>query len=151
MTIGIGWSLFKGATNDVWTNLNAPLVSSAGLRTQNAITYTMTADECVNGFLRNTFNTGTSTVTWPSRSTITAYLENTVSGTPVGGSSTRHSSWKTTVINTTAQTVTFVTGANHTALGTSFSAGIGSNECVTFESYLTGSSYITVRTSTQAI
>ena len=151
MTIGIGWSLFKGATNDVWTDLNGPLVSSAGLYTQNAVTYTMTADETVNGILRNTYNSGVSTVTWPSRTTIVNYLENTVSGTPVGGTSTRHSSWKTTVINTTAQTVTFVAGANQTALGTSFSAGIGANECVTFESYLTGSSYITVRSSTQAI
>jgi hypothetical protein len=151
MTIGLAGSLYKGATNDVWTNLNAPIVSSAYLHTQNAVSYAMAGEECVNGFIRNSYAAGVSTITWPSRTTITAFLENTVSGSPSGGTTTQHSSWKTTIINATAQTITLTAGTNQITAGTSLSAGIGANECVTFESYLTGTSYLTVRTSTQAI
>jgi hypothetical protein len=60
--------------------------------------------------------------------------------------------WKFTIINTSGvRVMNLVLGTGQAAIGTSISANVGALEVVTFEMYLTATSYLTVRTSTQGI
>lgn len=149
--IDIGSSLEKGQTNNVWSNTAAPIVDTGTLYMQNAASYTLDAEEIVNGIVRSTYNVGVSTITFPTRTQVVNFLENGISGTPAAGTQTRHSIFETTFINTTAQTVTLTAGTDQTAVGNSLSAGIPAQSCVTFKHYLSNSFYITVRTSTEAL
>lgn len=140
-------SLFFGSGDFVFSNTQGPFVSSAGFYTNNASTYTMTPEEVVNGKLRNTYGTGAATLTWPSYASIISFLENYVGNTPVGDTLTRHTMFRTTIMNTTAQTIAFTAGTNQTAVGTTLSSGLNALEVAVYESYLTASGYSTVRVS----
>jgi len=144
-------SLYYGSTNGIWTNLNAPFVSGENLYQNNAAAYAVSAVVAVNGRINNVYNVGAVTLTFPSRTSIVNQLENFVAGTPTSGATTRHSTFKTTIINNTGQVINLTAGTNQTIVGTSFSVGIGINQIVVFESYLTGTAYVTYRVSTQGV
>lgn len=143
-------SLFY-ATTGVWASLNAPFVSGESLYSNNTASYNMTAVETVNGRVVNGYGAAAVTLTFPSRASIVTQLGNFVAGTPSPGTITRHSTFRTTIVNSTGIAITLVLGTNQSALGTSLSAGIALNQIAVFESYLTGTGYVTYRISTQTI
>jgi hypothetical protein len=147
----IAGNLKHGGTNHVWTNIEGPFVECTTLYANNAASYTAAASDIVNAIVRNAYNSGTFTLTFPSFASISTFLENSEENAISLGSATRHTMFMTTLINATGQTVTLTAGTNQTIVGTSFSAGVSANESVSFISYMTASAYVTTRISTQAI
>ena len=127
------------------------VVSAENLYSNNASSYSLPAEIVVNGRLRNAYNSGVIALTFPSRANIFSRIVNVAQGTPAIATITLHSTFKTTIINDTAQTMTLTLGANQVAIGTSISSGVPANSVVVFESYLTLGQYITYKVSTQTI